>query len=70
MDLSHKKTLKLKSNILLVLSREGGDRGFFNSLVPKVFNNVFLFVGFTILTTLLELSLVGSLRWVSKRFNH
>ena len=38
-------------------------------LVPKVYNNVFLFVGLTTLVTI-EFELFGSLSGVSKRFNH
>ena len=34
------------------------------------YNNVFFFVGLTTLGTIIEIWLVGSLNWVSKRFNH
>ena len=36
-------------------SREGGDIGLFILLVPKVFNNIFLFVGSTTLGTFVEI---------------
>ena len=35
-------------------ARERGDNDLFITLVPKVYNNVFLFVGLTILRTFIE----------------
>ena len=37
--------------------RERGDNGLFIMLVPKVFNNIFLFVGSTTLGTLVDFDL-------------
>ena len=39
-------------------------------LVPKVYNNAFLFVGLTTLGTFTEFLLVDLLSWVFERFNH
>ena len=51
--------------------REEGYIGLFTTLVPNVlYNNIFLFVGLTTLGTFIEFWFVGSLIWVSKRFNH
>ena len=49
---------------VLVLFRESGDNGLFIILVPKVYDNVFLFVGLTTLETYTEFWLVGLLNWV------
>ena len=43
--------------------------GLFYMLVPKDYNNVFLFIGWTALGTFIEFCLVGSWRLMSKRFN-
>ena len=38
-----------------IFYREKGDNGMFNTLVPKIYNNVFVFVGLTTLRTLVNL---------------
>ena len=49
---------------------QGGDIGLFITLVPKFYNNVLLFVCIPSLATYIEFNMVGSLSFVSKRFNH
>ena len=41
-------------NILIIFCREGGDTGLFIILVPKFYNNVFLFLGLTTMGTFIE----------------
>ena len=61
-----------REDVYSIPHREGGDNGLFATLVPKVYNNVFLFVGLITLSLrdLSKFLLVGSLSWVFKHFNH
>ena len=59
--------------ILMGISKLSGSEGTLGCLLhqsPKFYYNFFFFVGLTILGTLIEFWLIGSLSWVSKRFNH
>ena len=48
--------------------REGGDIGLFITLVPKVYNSAFLFVGLTTLGACIEFWLVGSWSLIVQTF--
>ena len=54
----------------VAIVREGGDIGLFITQVPKVFNNIFLFVDLTTMGTFIEFLMFSSFSLVCKRFNH